>query len=544
MAKIMFVREFGPSNIPYLSQALGILGTMLFDKGHEVSILDNNTNYIRYSTQQIMRRIEEFSPDLLGFNLNTFNARKTYALIDLVKKKRPHIPILAGGIHMKYCHKEAVEHQADVVVINEGECIIHDLVSAMLNHGGNKKSLVNSVKDIPGISYLDTEGVYHIGSQESQPVLMDLDQTPFINYDLFNLKDFIKIKNDSIYLGFIVAQRGCPYPCNFCSESYLIGNVRDNSADYIIGYMDYLNNKYGVTVIGFGDNNFTLSKKRTDEFCQKVQERNLNKKFSFYCQTNVKTNVTKDQAAMLKKSGFEHVSLGIERLTEDGKNLVNKYISPEKIHESITNLRGSGINVNSNLLVGFPWDTKELVLEEQRLFDEVAPSLSQIQSHVIVPMPGTEYYDNYPVLKEWYLKDSFFKAYDTYFSQVLSVYLGPDMLKLNPFNHSRETINAIKKIYYGSLIKTYLKRSEKFDNRVLFLIPQVFDLVLATFSFLSYKVSHRLESFLFGKLKQLRFLLGTKFAVKKIVENTGGKQIEIENIMVDKVESTIGANFH
>ena len=30
----------------------------------------------------------------------------------------------------------------------------------------------------------------------------------------------------------------------------------------------------------------------------------------------------------------------------------------------------------------------------------------------------------------------------------------------------------------------------------------------------------------------------------KIVENTGVKQMEIENLMGDKVESTIGANFH
>jgi hypothetical protein len=72
----------------------------------------------------------------------------------------------------------------------------------------------------------------------------------------------------------------------------------------------------------------------------------------------------------------------------------------------------------------------------------------------------------------------------------------------------------------------------------------VFDLFLAGLSFLSYKISDRLESVLFGKLKQLRFLLGTKFAVKKIVENTGVKQMEIENLMGDKVESTIGANFH
>ena len=72
----------------------------------------------------------------------------------------------------------------------------------------------------------------------------------------------------------------------------------------------------------------------------------------------------------------------------------------------------------------------------------------------------------------------------------------------------------------------------------------MFDLVLASLSFLSYKISDRLESVLFGKLKQLRFLLGTKFAVKKIIENTSVKQTEIENLMGDKVESTIGANFH
>lgn len=544
MAKIMLVREFGPSNIPYLSQALGILGTMLFEKGHEVSILDNNSNYIRYSTHQLMREIDKFSPDVLGFNLNTFNARKTYQLINLAKKKWPNIPVLAGGIHMKYCHKEAAEHQADVVVVNEAECIIHDLVSAVLDHNGNKDSLVKSVQDIPGIAYLDIDGVYHIGPQETQPILMDLDQIPFINYDLFNFNDFIKTKNDSIYLGFIVSQRGCPYPCNFCSESYLIGNVRDNSSSYIIEYIHYLNRKYGVTVIGFGDNNFTLSKKRATEVCQKIIDGSLNKKFSFYCQTNVKTNVTKEQADMLKKAGFEYVSLGIERLTEDGKNLVNKYIPDEKIQESIKTLRGSGINVNSNMLIGFPWDTEALVLEEKKLFDRASSYFAQVQSHILVPMPGTEYYDNYPIVKNWYLDDSFFKAYDTYFSQVLSLYLGPDMLKLNPYNLSKETVEVIKKTYYNSLIKTYLKRTEKFNNRILFLIPQGFDLFLAGLSFLSYKISSRLESVLFTKLKQFRFLLGTKFAVRKIVENKGGKEIEIENLEGGKVEATIGSNFH
>ena len=469
----MLIREFGPSNIPYLSQALGIIGTMLSKKSHEVTILDNNSNYKRYGTQQIIRKIGEFAPDVLGFNINTFNAWKTYHLIALAKKKWPHIPVLAGGIHMKYCHKEAVEHQADVVVVNEAECIILDLVDSVLDYNGSKARLANNLKTIPGISYFDEDGAYQIGPPETQSVLMNLDEIPFIDYDLFNLNDYVKIRNDSIYLGYLVSQRGCPYPCNFCSESYLIGNVRENSSDYIIDNINYLNRKHGVEVVGFGDNNFTLSKKRTAEVCHKIIESKLNKKISYYCQTNVKTNVTMDQANLLKKAGFEYVSLGLERLTEDGKQLIGKYMSDDKIQESIKVLRGSGINVNSNLLVGFPWEKKELVLEEKRLFDKASQSFSQLQANVLVPMPGTKYYDDYPVLKEWYLDESFFKAYDTYFSQVLASTMGSDMLKFNPFNHSRETINAIKKIYYGSLIKTYLKRTKNFNIRIFFTIRRM-----------------------------------------------------------------------
>ena len=81
MARIMLIREFGPSNIPYLSQALGIIGTMLSKKSHEVTILDNNSNYIRYGTQQIIRKIGEFAPDVLGFNINTFNAWEIYFIL-------------------------------------------------------------------------------------------------------------------------------------------------------------------------------------------------------------------------------------------------------------------------------------------------------------------------------------------------------------------------------------------------------------------------------------------------------------------------------
>lgn len=514
----MLIRDFGSHFSPSLSQGLGVIGTLLFNKGHEVKIFDNNSFYIRYSHKQILNEVEKFSPDIIGFNMSLLNARLTYRLVARIKQAWPHVPIISGGIHMRHCGKEALEHKIDVVVNDEGDEIICDLVDAIMASGDSKGKLLENIKPIPGISYLDEAGGYHTCPFEASPFLKDLDSLPFTNYDLFNLKDYIKVEDDNVYLGYIVTQRGCPYPCNFCSETYMYSSIRENSAEYIVEYIKYLNQRYGVTVIGFGDNNFTLSKKRTTEFCQKIIDSGLNQKISFYCQTNVKTNITDEMARELKRASCTHITLGVERMTEEGKQRINKPVEDEKVLSSINAIYNNGMNVNCNMLIGFPWDTKELILEEEKLFDRFSSNITQMQVNVFMPIPGTEYYDNNPSVSRWYLDDSYFRAYDTYFAQVLNAILGEDLLKVNHYKLSPDTLATIKSVYYRNLIRTYIKRTKMFNKRYLFLIVQGLDLGLAGVSFIIYMMSSKLESFVFSKIKQLRFLLGTIFAAKKIAQ--------------------------
>jgi hypothetical protein len=171
------------------------------------------------------------------------------------------------------------------------------------------------------------------------------------------------------------------------------------------------------------------------------------------------------------------------------------------------------------MLIGFPWDTKKIISEEIKLFKSRMHLIKATHVSVLLPMPGTEYYEDYPLVHEWYLNDSFFKSYETYFAQVLNIYMGPDSLKLNQYEFSEETLGEIKNIYYSNLIKSYFKKSSGFDNRPLFLILQTLDALLASISFLTFNVSSSLEKALFQKLKSIRFLLGTKLAANQVAKN-------------------------
>ena len=79
---------------------------------------------------------------------------------------------------------------------------------------------------------------------------------------------------------------------------------------------------------------------------------------------------------------------------------------------------------------------------------------------------------------------------------------------------------------------------------LLFLIPQLLDLSLAAASFETYKISGKLEAMLFTKLKQLRFLLGTQFAVKKIVKAEWDDRENLIDFKNTKHQATIGSDFH
>lgn len=514
MAKIMLIRDFGSHFVPSLHLGLGILGTILKNSGHDVKLLDNNSFYTRYTHKQIVSAIKKSSPEVIGLSINTLNAKVTYDLIAEIKRQGIETPIVAGGLHMRTDSKEGLDHKVDVVVVGEGEPAIVSLIEVISKYWNDREKFYIALKNIPNLSYYDQYGQY-INPKFKTLVFQEvMDDIPYIDYDLFNLEDYLKVEGDSLFMGQIITQRGCPYPCNFCSDPYLIRGMRNNSVEYVINYLEMLNQKYGVKVVFFQNENFTLNRHQTIDLCNAIVSSGLNKKINFNIQTNVRASMDREIAQHLKKANIINVALGIERMTEEGKRKINKYVSDTKIRDCVKMLKEEGLLVRTNILVGFPFETKEMILEEKKLFLEIADIVDHYNVNILLPMPGFDLYDNYPKIHRWFLEEEFFYAYNTYFSQVFNLRFGEEMLDRNPYNLSEETINAIRETVSFFSKKGYFDFTKGFDKRNFLLFCQLIDLMIACLSFATFKINKKLENLLFSKLKEMRFLLGVKVTQK------------------------------
>ena len=271
-----------------------------------------------------MKKQKVFGPDIIGFNINTLNAKYSYELIAELKRQMPDAKLLAGGIHMKHAAGEALDYGVDVVVNGEGEPVVQAIVETLLRDKRKTISLPGLLKKIDGISYRDDNGRYVFPSQESLPYVEDLDTIPFIKYELFNLDDFIRSDAGKALISQIITQRGCPFPCNFCSDKFLRTNVRDSSSGYIISYMKYLIDKYGVKNVTIHDDNFTLKRSKTLDICEKIIENGLNKHIRIRCQTNINAALDKEVVNALRRANVVDITIGIERISKFAQEKINK----------------------------------------------------------------------------------------------------------------------------------------------------------------------------------------------------------------------------
>ncbi|NQU73903.1 MAG: B12-binding domain-containing radical SAM protein, partial [Candidatus Omnitrophica bacterium] len=415
--KVLFVKEktswVGVSN---LSLALGILGTILKNSGHQVKLLDNNSGFVILSERKILEAVKEFKPDVIMFSLSPLNASRSYDLVKIIKCIYPDIPVVAGGIHMKYCYKEAIRFGFDMVVRGEAETIIDKLVDIALSFR-DKKEYSDKLSRTPFIAYpgMDEKSLETVGFP---PLLKNLDEVPFVDYDLFQIQHY-KVRGgyDTAIFNTLYTQRGCPYGCTFCSDEIQKKSVRFSSAKYMFDNLRHYYEYSGNKSFYFCDNVFTLSRPRVVEFSRLMQESGLNKEVSFVCQTNVLANIDEETVYLLKQAGCRSVSLGIERFVEESRFKMNKRFTEKRLDDVVGLFKKIGVGIDYFILVGLPFDTQELLEKEKEAFHKYEDKLDYPIAQTLMPMPGTIYYDNYPKTKEWYLNKR-------YISDIYSLYSG------------------------------------------------------------------------------------------------------------------------
>jgi len=442
--KILFLKPRTGMDDPSPPMSFSFLGGIAKEEGFEVRVENLNAQYNNMTNEDVVKLIEKESPDIVGVHIFTNAARYSYQLINKIK---PYCEmIIVGGPHATACPEEILEKGGDIVFVGEAEISFRNFLK-VVNSG-------KSLKMVRGIVFREDGKIVDTGTEK---VILDLDEISMPDKEVHRKSDYIKLEEEINNFGQILSTRGCPGRCTYCF-SLFDKCFRIASAKKIFEEIKFLHKNYGIDVINFIDDSFTINKKRLYELCDLLIKSNLGIKWT--CGTRVDF-LNREMIVKMKEAGCKMIILGIESAipkTLFGMNKVlglNGVTSPEKYVERADDIlkwcEELDIRVGANILCGFPWESVEDMKEMQRYINRIKHKITQgFYGGVLQPQPGTSMYDKYAKKykfeKWWLYKELLFKDdYRPFFMAHYHQYW--DHIHNNFFNFDKEYFRELDKLY-------------------------------------------------------------------------------------------------
>lgn len=327
----------------------------------------------------LLNKIKSENPDLIGISILSFNYIQALKIARLIKKYF-NIKIIFGGVHAILSPEEIINNkEVDIVCIGEGEEILGELLNKNLKCRG-----------IKGILYKEGKKII---KNKPRKLIENLDNLPFPDWNDFDLKKYFLINNNHLP---IMASRGCPYGCTYCSnhalKKKLVGKyVRFRSVDNVLNEIDLRIKQYydrGMKYLFFYDDTFILNRKFILEFCRKFKEKGYHKLLKW--NVNVRANlVTEEIIKTMKDAGCYEVRMGVEAGNDYIRNEIYKRnMSKKQILNAIKIIKKNGLQLRLQFIIGAPYENLEMMEES---FDLAKKSQADyILFLILMPLPSTE----------------------------------------------------------------------------------------------------------------------------------------------------------
>jgi radical SAM superfamily enzyme YgiQ (UPF0313 family) len=368
--------EFKDDNLGFIPPlTLLVVASILEKNDVEVQVLDMDAERLSYS--QTLDRINEFSPDLLGFTLSTYSFHPLLKWIEAFKEDTG-IPILAGGMHTDMYADEIMTHQAiDYILLGEAETSVRDFVSAFKN-GRNMEGVKSLAYRKNGEVYID----------RTVNIIDNIDDVPFPSLHLIKNDLYYNILTKRKNFTAMLSARGCPYRCTFCNQYQT--PWRERSPDNLVAEIKYNYENFGIQEIDFYDTTFTANKKRAIAICEAIVRENLD--ISWTIRTRV-DSVNERVLDALKSAGCHTVMYGIESSNREILKMMKKKISIERVEKTLKYTKDVGMDNLGFFMFGYPGETKETIKDTIRFSLDLP--LDYAQYTVMVPYPDAEIYNYY-----------------------------------------------------------------------------------------------------------------------------------------------------
>lgn len=186
--------------------------------------------------------------------------------------------------------------------------------------------------------------------------------------------------------GMVFAGLGCPNGCDFCCTSHFFGRrhlrLLPTGRDIHAVVRRYLDMDPGISLAVL-DEDFLLNRKRAMEFRDCVLE--SGEPFSLFAFASIKA-LSQYTVTEILEMGIDGVWIGYE-----GSRSGYAKQSGRPFPELAAELQAHGITVLASMIVGFPYQTPDIIRAEREALLACEPTLCQFL--IYGPTPGTPFYE-------------------------------------------------------------------------------------------------------------------------------------------------------
>lgn len=310
-------------------------------------------------------------------------------VIKAVRRRFPDLPIVAGGEHVtadpEFVLRDCPE--VSVCALGEGEETIVDLANAFMRS--------TPLTAVAGLEFVGADGA--VIRTPPRRRITSVDAVPWPSWDGLPLDVYLdrgfgmdEYLTRSIPM---LASRGCPYRCTFCSNPNMWGPkwiARD--PEDVIAEIKHYREQYRIDHVEFFDLTTIVDRRWILRFTERLIEENLGITWTMPSGTRSEA-LDAEVLGKLRPSGCRGVTYAPESGSLATLKRIKKRVDPNRMLDSIRAAVSTDLYVKTHVIVGLPGQTAKELWETLTFVLRLAASgVNDLLAYPFNAYPGSELY--------------------------------------------------------------------------------------------------------------------------------------------------------
>ncbi|HYF62282.1 MAG TPA: radical SAM protein [Herpetosiphonaceae bacterium] len=356
---------------------LGILSISAYLKraGFAVEVFDTTFS----SIAAFERAIDERRPPVVGLYCNMMTRRNVVKLAAFCKKRG--ITVVLGGPDPANYLDEYLAHDADIIVIGEGEQTMAELLPHLARHG------LEGLEAINGIAFRGADG--QLVRTPARAMIDSLDSLPFPDRAAIDIQQYVDVWRKHHGQGSVslITARGCPYTCTWCSHAVYGYSHRRRSPENVADEIELIMATYKPDMVWFADDVFTINHRWLFSYAAELKRRGLRVPFETISRED---RLNEEVVKTLAEMGCFRIWVGAESGSQRILDAMKRKTDATRMREMIRLLQKYGIEAGTFIMLGFDGeDISDIEATVRHLTDAIP---DRLLTTVAYPIKNTPYY--------------------------------------------------------------------------------------------------------------------------------------------------------